>query len=176
MSNIQLIIEERSQRNKLIEEINIKGYNQVVEEVAYTWFNRFTALRFMEVNNYLPTKVKVLSSEIEGSYEPDIIKEALNIDLDIDKEFIWPDINSKETNTKGTCYGLRRQIGILVDGTVVPCCLDQDGEISLGNIFKEDLKDILNKEKPIKIIEGFRNKKLVEELCKRCGYIERFKK
>ncbi|MDR7870704.1 MAG: BREX-1 system adenine-specific DNA-methyltransferase PglX [Tissierellaceae bacterium] len=85
----QLTIEERSQRNKLIEEIKIKGYNQVIEEVAYTWFNRFTALRFMEVNNYLPTKVKVLSSENEDSYEPDIVKEALNIDLDIDRELVY---------------------------------------------------------------------------------------
>ena len=85
----QLTIEEQSGRNKLIDEIKIKGYNQVIEEVAYTWFNRFTALRFMEVNNYLPTRVKVLSSEIEGSYEPDIIKEALNIDLDIDKDLVY---------------------------------------------------------------------------------------
>lgn len=85
----QLTIEQQSGRNKLIEEIKIKGYNQVIEEVAYTWFNRFTALRFMEVNNYLPTRVKVLSSEIEGSYEPDIIKEALNIDLDIDKDLVY---------------------------------------------------------------------------------------
>ena len=85
----QLSVEEQKQRNKLIEEIKIKGYNQVIEEVAYTWFNRFTALRFMEVNNYLPTKIRVLSSTIEGSYEPDIIREALNIDLDIDKELVY---------------------------------------------------------------------------------------
>ena len=85
----QLTIDEQKQRDRLIDEIKIKGYNQVIEEVAYTWFNRFTALRFMEVNNYLPTKVKVLSSTIEGSYEPDIIREALNIDLDIDKEFVY---------------------------------------------------------------------------------------
>lgn len=100
----QLIIEERSQRNKLIEEINIKGYNQVVEEVAYTWFNRFTALRFMEVNNYLPTRVKVLSSEIEGSYEPDIIKEALNIDLDIDKELVYKLKTSSENDAIDRLY------------------------------------------------------------------------
>lgn len=85
----QLTKEEQVARNKLIEEIKIKGYNQVVEEVAYTWFNRFTALRFMEVNNYLPSRVKVLSSKTQGSYEPDIIKEALNVDLDIDKELVY---------------------------------------------------------------------------------------
>lgn len=85
----RLSIEEQKQRNKLIGEINLKGYDQVIEEVAYTWFNRFTALRFMEVNDFLPIKVRVLSSTIEGSYEPDIIREALNIDLDIDKEYVY---------------------------------------------------------------------------------------
>jgi radical SAM protein with 4Fe4S-binding SPASM domain len=99
-----------------------------------------------------------------------------NIYLDIDEEFIWPDIKLKEITSNGTCYGLRRQIAILVDGTVVPCCLDQDGIIKLGNIFNEDLKDILNKEKTKKIIQGFRNNVLVEDLCKRCNYIERFNK
>lgn len=54
----QLTIEEQSQRRKLIDEIKSKGYNQVIEEVAYTWFNRFIALRFMEVNNYLPTRLE----------------------------------------------------------------------------------------------------------------------
>lgn len=85
----QLTIEEQSQRNRLITEINNKGFDQVIEEVAYTWFNRFTALRFMEVNNYLPNKVRALSSQDEGSYEPDIIKEALTLDWDIDKELIY---------------------------------------------------------------------------------------
>jgi hypothetical protein len=85
----QLTKEEQRQRNKLIDRIKLKGFNQVIEEVAYTWFNRFAALRFMEVHNYLPTKVRVLSSTHEGSYEPDIIKEALNINLDIDKELIY---------------------------------------------------------------------------------------
>jgi type II restriction/modification system DNA methylase subunit YeeA len=75
---------EYEQRQRLINEIEIKGYEQVMEEVAYTWFNRFVALRFMEVNGYLPTGVRVLSSETEGKVEPDIIAEALNVDLDID--------------------------------------------------------------------------------------------
>ncbi|MDV2887552.1 SAM-dependent methyltransferase, partial [Alkalihalophilus pseudofirmus] len=63
--------------------------NRVMEEVAYTWFNRFTALRFMEVNEYLPTKVRVLSSTNTGSSEPDMMKEALSLDLDLDKEYIY---------------------------------------------------------------------------------------
>src|SRR5690554_6494796 len=86
---------ELKQRDKLIQNIKYKGHNikhkgfeQVIEEVAYTWFNRFIALRFMEVNNYLPTGVRVLSSIEEGKTEPDIIKEALNIDFDLNpKEY-----------------------------------------------------------------------------------------
>ncbi|NUU75084.1 BREX-1 system adenine-specific DNA-methyltransferase PglX [Paenibacillus xylanilyticus] len=80
---------EKKQREKLISRIKEIGYQQVVEEVAYTWFNRFTALRFMEVNNYLPTKVRVLSSSNADSNEPDIIKEALTVDLDVDKELVY---------------------------------------------------------------------------------------
>lgn len=100
----QLTIEEQFQRNRLIEEIRKKGYNQVLEEVAYTWFNRFTALRFMEINKYLSTKVRVLSSENEGSYEPDIIREALNISLDVDKELVYKLKTSKDNNATDKLY------------------------------------------------------------------------
>jgi len=77
------------QRDKLIKEIEQKGYDQVMEEVAYTWFNRFIALRFMEVNDYLPTGVRVLSSLDPNRAEPDILREALNIDLAVDRTVIY---------------------------------------------------------------------------------------
>lgn len=85
----QLSTTEKKQREKLISRIKEIGYQQVVEKVAYTWFNRFTALRFMEVNDYLPTKVRILSSSNSDSFEPDIIKEALTVDLDIDKKLVY---------------------------------------------------------------------------------------
>lgn len=88
---------EAKQREKLVSNIREKGFEQVIEEVAYTWFNRFIALRFMEVNEYLPTGVRVLSSIEEGKTEPDIIKEALNIDLDIDKELVYKLIDENDT-------------------------------------------------------------------------------
>lgn len=69
------------QRDSLIAAIDKKGYTQVMEEIAYTWFNRFCALRFMEVNDYLPTGVRALSSTVEGSVEPDIMREAFNLDF-----------------------------------------------------------------------------------------------
>src|SRR5699024_8227377 len=85
----QLTDVERKQRNKLINRFREIGFDQVMEETAYTWFNRFVALRFMEVNDYLPTRVRVLSSETEGSTEPDMIREALSLDLPLDKEYVY---------------------------------------------------------------------------------------
>ena len=79
-------------RKQLVKEVKQKGFENVVEEVAYTWFNRIIAIRFMEVNNFLPIKTRVLSSETIGKIEPDIITNAFDIDLDYtheDKEFIF---------------------------------------------------------------------------------------
>lgn len=90
---------EMEQRNSLVSKIREKGFNSVLEEVAYTWFNRFIALRFMEVNEYLPTGVRVLSSIEPGKNEPDIIKEALNIDLDVDRELIYTLKDNNDTET-----------------------------------------------------------------------------
>ncbi|MEB1807292.1 MAG: BREX-1 system adenine-specific DNA-methyltransferase PglX [Bacillaceae bacterium] len=89
---------ELKQREELIEKIKEKGYEQIIEEVAYTWFNRLIALRFMEVNDYLPTGVRVLSSEQPWKSEPDILAEAQNIDLDInvDRLYRFQDANDRE--------------------------------------------------------------------------------
>lgn len=89
-------------------------------------------------------------------------------------KFDWPTLESDNINENVFCYGLRDQIGILADGTVVPCCLDNNGEISLGNIFKSDLEDILNSEKAQKIYNGFSNRNACEELCKRCSFVRKF--
>ncbi len=90
---------EMAQRRSLVSRIKEKGFNNVIEEVAYTWFNRFIALRFMEVNEYLPTGVRVLSSIEPGKKEPDIIKEALNIALDLDKELVYTLQDDNDTET-----------------------------------------------------------------------------
>ena len=81
--------DEKKQRQALIAEINEKGYQQVMEEVAYTWFNRFSALRFMEVNGYLPSHVRVFTDE-ENNFKPQIITEAIHLDLDgLDMEKVY---------------------------------------------------------------------------------------
>ena len=84
-----LTTDEKKQRQALIAEINDKGYEQVMEEVAYTWFNRFSALRFMEVNGYLPSHVRVFTDE-ENNFKPQIITEAIHLDLDgLDMEKVY---------------------------------------------------------------------------------------
>ena len=94
--------------------------------------------------------------------------------LDKDILFEWPDIKREVITTCGTCKGAKSQIAILVDGTVVPCCLDNDGIINLGNIFDSSLDDIINSKRYKDIVNGFNNNKLVEELCQKCGYRNRF--
>lgn len=85
-------------------------------------------------------------------------------------KFIWPNLNNKIYKEKGNCLGLKTHIGILSDGTVIPCCLDSNGIIDLGNIFDSSLENILNSNKAVNILQGFKNNKLCEELCKKCGY------
>lgn len=99
-----------------------------------------------------------------------------NIFLSIEEEFEWPCLETKLEQEEGYCYGLKDHIAILVDGTVVPCCLDQDGIIALGNILKEDLDVILNNKRAVKIQQGFQNRKAVEPLCQKCQFKLKFKK
>lgn len=92
---------EKKQRAALIEQIQEKGYEQVMEEVAYTWFNRFSALRFMEVNNYLPSKVRVFTDE-DNAFKPQILKEAIHLELDgLDMEKVYA---YKEANDSDELY------------------------------------------------------------------------
>lgn len=96
-----------------------------------------------------------------------------NIKLENAAKFDWPDINAPEHNVQ-FCRGLRDQIAVLCDGTVVPCCLDADGEIALGNIFTENLSYILSSPRARALYDGFSNRSPSEELCKKCGYATRF--
>lgn len=94
--------------------------------------------------------------------------------LHFDTEFTWPSVDLPLLGTRGTCYGLSSHFGVLADGTVVPCCLDKEGKIPLGKIQESPLLEILDSERAKKIFQGFRDNKLVENLCQRCQYITRF--
>ena len=85
-------------------------------------------------------------------------------------KFDWPDLSAPEGGAQVSCYGLRDQIGVLCDGTVVPCCLDHEGDIALGNLFDSELDTILDSPRAQAILQGFSNGCAVEELCRKCGY------
>lgn len=94
--------------------------------------------------------------------------------LNQDHEFVWPDLNNEEYSDPSFCYGLRTQIAVLVDGTVVPCCLDGEGVINLGNIKNHRFSQIIEGERARRIVEGFNKREAIEELCRKCGYRTRF--
>ena len=98
---------------------------------------------------------------------------AENIWLEHAEKFDWPDENAPEQEVQ-FCRALRDQAAVLCDGTVVPCCLDAEGTLALGNIFSQELGDILASERAGAIYNGFSARRPVEELCRKCGYARRF--
>lgn len=116
-----------------------------------------------------------LPYKIEEKIEPGRgIKLKERIYLNQDHEFQWPDLKNSNRSSQGFCYGLRNQIGILVDGTVIPCCLDGEGVVNLGNINESNFSKIVEGDRASNILDGFSRREVVEELCKSCGYRERF--
>lgn len=94
--------------------------------------------------------------------------------LEYGDKFDWPDLTAPEGSQRIFCYGLRDQLGVLCDGTVVPCCLDHEGDLALGNLLNEDMETILNSPRAKAIYEGFSHREAAEELCRKCGYARRF--
>jgi len=159
-----------------VEEIR-KNIQKMRKFIAET--NIYLSLRLWseQAKNNIKLKQMLLEEfEILNSLEDIVDKKKLdsNIFLSIEDEFEWPSLDSNDENEKGYCYGLKDQLAILVDGTIVPCCLDHNGVINLGNIFKDKLSDILNSNRAKQILEGFRNRKVSEELCKKCHFKNKF--
>ena len=111
---------------------------------------------------------KIYSQKIKS------VRLAPKVILNFDSYFEWPSLDSSH-QSDATCHGLKSHIAILANGTVVPCCLDGDGIIAIGNLHEKTLKEILSSKRATDMIEGFKNAKAVEELCKKCSYKDRFK-
>ena len=120
--------------------------------------------------------LNLLSQNITGDWAENTrgIRVRDKIFVEFGERFEWPDSSAEIKGNKFFCYGLKDQFGILADGTVVPCCLDSDGVINLGNIFSEDINSILSSERATAIAEGFKQGKAAETLCQKCGYAQRF--
>lgn len=122
------------------------------------------------------TTLQYLQEDMHGEWKTNTrgIKIRDNVYLEWGERFEWPDSKAQVKGTRYFCYGLKDQFGILSDGTVVPCCLDSDGVIHLGNIFTDDLSSILASPRVTDMVEGFRRGVATEDLCRRCGYAQRF--
>lgn len=123
----------------------------------------------INIINYLNNRYHTNISEIINNQK---IKVTNNLLIDTFHCFIWPDLNNSYYCEKGTCRGLIDHLGILSDGTIVPCCLDTTGIINLGNIYQDNIPDIYEKEIVKEMIKGFRENKKINELCKHCHFLE----
>ena len=178
-------------RSKSLRQINISLHSEnnkdnYLDEV-FTACNKissniYISYRIWNLNTLKSTKELLnIVNKISEYYDVDKEKllndKSTKIDINryVDKDnlFEWPDMNNS-VEKDGYCYGLKTHIGILSDGTVIPCCLDASGVIELGNIFNESIEDILNKQITKDIIEGFKNNKAVHPLCRKCNFRERF--
>jgi hypothetical protein len=120
--NDEIFKVSKADRDKLVNEVREKGFEQVMEEVAYTWFNRFMGLRYMEVNDYLPTGIRVLSSDVEGKTEPDVLTRVSEVidELKLNSEYIYELLDSGKTEDREEAYKhiLVRQCNEL--GKIIP--------------------------------------------------------
>ncbi|MBU1657723.1 SPASM domain-containing protein [bacterium] len=131
---------------------------------------RFNKTLFEKLENFFELKL-----DLEAIYanKTKSLRLASKILLNFEAYFEWPSLgNSHESDS--SCYGLKSHIGILADGTVVPCCLDGEGVINLGNLNERPLNDILHSKRSQAMREGFSKGKAVEELCRKCSYKDRF--
>lgn len=155
----------------------LENYLNDVLESADNLSKEGVIIRYKLWNDNTINNNNIIIRRLEKKYNVDIqnasygkdIKLEEGVFLSIKTPFKWPEINSKSTQ-EGTCYGLRQQIAILVDGTVVPCCVDNNGDINLGNIFETTLDEIIASDKAQKIKRDFENNKCAHTLCKRCEY------
>ena len=133
----------------------------------------YFSLRFWVNNKYTQEIVNYLNK----IYNIDIIlkngfKLINNVFISINKEFIWPSLDNNYYNDVGTCHALKDHIGILSNGDIIPCCIDVNSVIKFGNIYKDNLKDIIISNRYKKMLNGFNNNKKIEELCKHCNFVE----
>ena len=179
----------RIANNKNIRQVNIslQAFNNQNKKELIKYLNDiYNAVDNLLLNNTIinlriwqdnPDTQNILK-ELENHYNVRITgntKIKTNLYVDFAKSFIWPDINNDYCNVNGSCKGLIDHIGILVDGTVVPCCLDYNGSLKLGNIKETPLDQILNQEKALKMIEGFKQNKKCEKMCQHCNFYDRIK-
>lgn len=161
-------------------EFTLEALNNTNIIISYRLWNLDKDAKSMEKNMHIIKLLeKAFNQNIE--FEEGLLKNrgfklADRVYLNPASRFLWPDKKLELSDESGFCLGLKDQIAILSDGTVVPCCLDGEGVVNLGNVYMENFEDIINSNRAKKIAEGFANRKITEELCKKCDYRRRFGK
>ena len=181
-------------RHKCVRQINVSLHSENDEEDYFEMV--FSACDYLKDNiyicyrlwtlhdNVLDSKAEKIVAKIIKHYnlEEDVIKKILfednvkitnNIFINKANMFEWPNMKSRHA-TDGYCHGTIDHVGILVDGTVVPCCLDGEGVINLGNVLSTSFVDIINSERFLNMKNNFENNICVEKLCKKCTFKDRF--
>ncbi|MEA1983448.1 MAG: radical SAM/SPASM domain-containing protein [Campylobacterota bacterium] len=132
--------------------------------------SEFNTMLFKRVEEFFDVKI-----DLETIYKEKTksLRLASKVLLNFDNYFEWPSLRSTH-DSDATCYGLKSHIGILADGSVVPCCLDGEGVINLGNLNATPLKEVLDSSRAQAMIKGFSESRAVEELCRKCSYKDRF--
>lgn len=155
--------------------IKLNDYLDNVFNKIDTLNNTYISLRLWVKNKYNKAIISYINDRYNLNIEFNVKNYKINNHIFINNfhEFIWPDLNNNYYNEEGTCYALIDHIGILVDGTIIPCCLDSKAIINLGNIYKDNLDDILKNKRVDNMIKNFKNNKKCEELCKHCNFIEK---
>lgn len=153
--------------------IELKDYLDNVFNKIDSLPNTYISLRMWVNNMYYNSMIEYINKRYNVEIDSNIDKYTINKHIFINNfhEFIWPNLDNKYYNKIGTCYGLIDHIGILVDGTIIPCCLDSRGDINLGNIYSDNLIEVLNQKRVLDMINGFKKNNKVEELCKHCNFI-----
>jgi radical SAM protein with 4Fe4S-binding SPASM domain len=155
----------------------------------YINFRLWNLPRVNEVENPVQQKNRAMLGAVEQRFGVELASR-LDADFDVrlqksykvknrlylhfDTEFVWPSLDLPTLGMKGTCKGLINHFGVLAEGTVVPCCLDKEAKIPLGNALEQSIPEILDSPRAKEILKGFRERRLVEELCQKCQYIQRF--
>lgn len=130
----------------------------------------FGGFAMQEIEKSFPQTVPLVEQMQEHLSGEKSVKIAKKVFVGWEKEFVWPSLSHDFVGDNGFCYGMRHQVGILCDGSVVPCCLDANGEAILGNIYQSEFAEIINSKEAIKIRKGFENRIVHNQLCKRCTF------
>ena len=180
---------DRIKDNKNIRQINIslhsydEKYNIPIEQYLNNIFETveqlknttYISYRFWTKSKYSEIILNLINKKYNSNLELSKLKNNTkiinNVFINISNEFVWPSLDNNINNINGNCYALKDHIGILVDGTVVPCCLDSKGIINLGNIYEKELIDIINSERFQNIIQNFKKNNRVEKLCQKCNFM-----